>query len=139
MLIRKMVVGDKDFVFDSWLKSWRGNRYAGVLPNNLYYATYRSTIENLIARGATVEVACDDEKTDRIYGWICREVTPDGFPVIHYLYIKDPYLKFDVDKLLLTNIESAPFYTFKYHQVERAIETKFGRAKGWVPEIARRR
>lgn len=139
MKLRPMVTTDKSCVLDNWLKSWRKSRYAGVIVNNLYYSTTRATIESLIARGATIEVACDDDKPDRIYGWICREVTPDGIPIIHYLYIKDVYLKYNVNELLMTNVLVPPFYTFKYSQVEDAIERKFSKARGWNPEIARRK
>jgi len=141
MVLRIMVPADMPCVMDNWLKSWRKSRYAGVVTNNQYYSVYRSTIESLVGRGAIIEVACDSDKPDRIYGWICREVTPDGFPVVHYLYVKDIWLKanYDVDSLLMTNIATPPFYTFKYSQVEDAIEKKFKKAKGWVPEIARRR
>lgn len=130
---------DKDFVFDSWLKSWRTQRVAGVIPNNLYFDTMRATIENLVARGSTITIACDVVDNDRIYGWICWELTPDKIPVVHYLYVKDVYLRYDVDKVLMAEIKDMPFITFAYDQVKRAVDNKFGKSKGWVPAIARRK
>jgi hypothetical protein len=139
-VIRPLKAEDRDFFFDSWLKSWRKSRYAGVIPNNLYYDTYRSTIESLVARGATVQVACGEENPDHILGWVCWEKTPDGYAVVHYLYVKDPYLKYQVDEKLLAGVEGERpgFYTFKYPQVERALEKAGGRWT-WAPEIARRK
>lgn len=130
---------DKDFVFDSWLKSWRTQRAAGVIPNNLYYETTRSVIENLVGRGAVIKVACSLSDPTHIYGYICYEVLSNGDWVVHYLYVKDPYIELNVDKGLMSFIKEKPFITFAYKQVKYAVERKFGRSRGWVPEIARRK
>lgn len=129
---------DVNFIFDSWLKSWRKSKYAGVIPNNLYYSTYRSTIENLVARGAELTVACPENNDDHILGWICHEKTSDSFAVIHYLYVKDPFMKQGIDGLLLDCVGGSKpgFYTFNYAQVANVCRKDGWR---WTPEIARRK
>lgn len=131
MKVRPFTQDDVPFIFNSWLKSFRTSPFAGVIPNHLYYEVYRTTIEDLIARGAEVLVACDSAKETRILGYICFEPN-----CLHYLYVKDPYLKLGVSDLLITESGLLPtaFYTFKYRQVESALPQ--GK---WVPEIARRK
>lgn len=141
-MIRPARTEDINFVFDSWLKSWRKSRYAGVVPNHLYYATYRATIESLVARGAMLTIACHPVNTDHILGWICTEQTLDGYAVVHYLYVKDPFLKLGVDKELLEAVTGITpgFYTFCYTQVKDALEKEWpGQRWQWAPEIGRRK
>ena len=91
MLIREMKKQDVALIFDSWMKSWRTNRFAGCIPNNLFYSTTRSNIENMVARGAIIKVACLESDEDNILGWVCYERLEDDF-CVHYIYVKDPYL-----------------------------------------------
>lgn len=130
------------FMFDSWLKSWRTSKHSGVVPNNLYFATYRATIENVVGRGSEIWIACAAANESHILGWACFETTPDGKAVVHYIYVKDPYLKFNIGAQLMEVIrgEVPGFYTFNYHQVTDTLRTCFPNAKwGWAPEIARRK
>lgn len=140
--IRPAKPEDMSFVFDSWLKSWRTSKYSGVVPNNLYFDTYRSTIENVIGRGSSIVVATAQNNEDHILGWACFETTPDGRAVVHYLYVKDPYLKFGIPDKLLEYLEGDKpgFYTFNYPQVTDALKYRWPGVKwGWAPEIARRK
>jgi hypothetical protein len=140
---RSIKPDDTNFIFDSWLKSWRGNKASGVVPNHLYYSTYRTTIEVLIGRGATIDVAILPDRPDHILGWMCSEVTPDGFSCLHYLYVKDPYLKRGVDGILLDQLKGQKpgFYTFKYAQVTEALFKRWPNQGvwKWAPEIGRRK
>lgn len=137
--IRDIEPMDKDFLFDSWLKSWRTQRAAGVIPNNLYYTVTRSVIENLVGRGATIKVACSIHDPSHIYGYICFETMKNGDYVVHYLYVKDPYIKLGVADGLMKYIPTKPFITFAYKQVKDAVAKKFKYPRGWLPEIARRK
>lgn len=133
--VREPFASDVPFFFDSWLRSWRQCPWAGVIPNNLYFQLTRSTIEQLVARGAEFKVACLASDPERILGWICHEQTgPDA--VVHYAYTKDPYLGLGVTEALVAAIpgNKPGFYTFRYRQVVDA-------CKGWrhAPEIARRK
>jgi len=128
---RPATADELSLVFDSWLNSWRTSRHAGCIPNNLYFSTTRTVIEDLIARGATILV-CDAGKT--LKGWICGEVK-DGRSVVHYLYCKDPYLRSGVEDRLLDALpgKKPGWFTFYLH--------RFGKDRSWThaPEIARRK
>lgn len=102
MLIRPIEAVDKDFVYDSWFKSYRKNEYAGIIPNHLYYNTMLQAVEGLIGRGASIDVAVEGET---ILGWICHEVTSDGFAVVHFWYVKERYTKFNVLPQLMDRVQ----------------------------------
>lgn len=129
---------DISFIFDSWLRSWRKSGWAGVIPNNVYFPLTRSVIEQLVGRGAEFLVACLANNPDHILGWICHELSgPDA--VVHYLYVKDPYLSLGIGDALVQKIpgKKPGFFTFRYRQVSEACSIE----EGWrhAPEIARRK
>lgn len=141
IIYRRATNEDISFIFDSWMRSWRKSPWAGVIPNNLYFPMTRSSIEQLVARGAEFEVACLAADPERILGWICHEKQLGPEAVIHYVYVKDPYLGLGIGEAL---VERAPgkkpgFYTYRYRQVVDACQPQ-GK-DGWhhVPEIARRK
>lgn len=138
MKIRDVRREDVPLVFDSWMKSWRVNRYAGCISNNLFYTTTRSNIENLVARGAVIKIACLDSDENAILGWVCYEklAKPGGQDewCVHYVYVKDPYLTKGVGQELAKQLPDSGLYSYRCSQVE-----DFFPNYRWVPEIARRK
>lgn len=134
MLVREAKKEDVAFLLDSWMKSWRRNKFAGVIPNNQYYDVTRTCIENLVARGAKFKVVCLDSDEDAILGWLCSEKLKDESVVVHYMYVKDPYLKTGVPEKLTEALPITGFYTFRFNQV-----VEFLPGWKWIPEIARRK
>lgn len=125
---------DVPFVLNSWMKSWRKSKFSGVISNNEYFTVTRNNIEHLVARGAVFRVACLDSDEDAILGWICYEKLKTGEDCVHYIYIKDPYLKMGVSDALVKEVGESGFYTYKFSQV-----VEFLPKYRWVPEIARRK
>lgn len=132
--IRDHKPSDLNFIFDSWMKSWRTSRWAGLIPNNMYYDVTRTIIEDLLARGSKLRVAFIAEYPDAIIGWACHEMK-DGSPVLHYLHVKEPYLglSFHVADTLIADLPGSHpgFITFN-QQRKQTREWKH------VPEMARR-
>ncbi len=132
--LRDSKPADLSLVFDSWMRSWRSSKWAGVIPNNLYFDTMRTLIEDLITRGAKITIAAHEENPDLILGWACYEIK-EGRTVLHYLYIRDGYVGSSqdiADKLLEATPGDKPgFVTFKMQHKD---------LKSWThaPEIARR-
>ena len=124
---------DLPLVFDSYLKSWRTNKAAGTIPNHLFYQVQRTALEDLLSRGALLQVAYPEGHEDLILGWAVGE-EKEGKTVLHYLYIKDPYLGLGLPALLLKCLpgEQPGFITHKLPLKE----TKEWR---WTPEMARRK
>lgn len=130
---------DEPFIFHSWLSSFRSSRFAGCVPNHLYWDVYRVAIEQLIARGAKILVATVPGKPNLLMGFLCHETLRNGEVVVHYCYVKDPYRKSNIATRLIEEIrtdhEKPIFYTFR---TENARHFKRIRAV-YAPEIARRR
>ncbi len=134
MLVRPFEPGDFNYVISGWLKSYRKSDFAGVISNDIYYATYLHTIESLIKSGASIHV-CQDEE-GKLLGFICHSVTDDGFAVIHYIYVNKDWRDFDIYNLLQDVVLgiSPGFYTFRTKEIYKVLA-------GWrfAPEIARRK
>jgi hypothetical protein len=132
--IRPAKKEDVAFLLDSWMKSWRVNKFSGCIPNNEFYSVTRNNIENLVARGSKFRVAVLDKDEDAILGWICYEKLKSGDDCVHYMYVKDPYLKMGIGNKLADEVASTGFFSYHFHQV-----TDFFRKFKWAPEIARRK
>lgn len=133
VLVRPVKATDLNFVFDSWMKSWRESKWAGTIPNHLYYETQRTLIEDLIARGAKIYIAYPENREEVILGWACSE-EKDGAAVVHYLYVKDPFLGLGIQERLISVLPGSKpgFVTHKLSHKE---------LNGWrhTPEMARRK
>jgi hypothetical protein len=133
MLVRRYRPSDLSLVFDTSLNSWRTSRWAGVIPNHLYYETQRETIEGLLSRGAEIWVVYPESNEDFIIAWACAE-EKEGACVLHYLYVKDPYREFHPETLLLNTLPGTK-PGFVTHRLP------FKEMRAWIhaPEIARRK
>lgn len=140
-IIREGVADDAGFIMSSWKRSWRVSPWAGCIRNDEYYASISSTIEGLVARGAyfLVAVPAEGEFNSRILGWCCTEVLGDGTCAIHYVYVKDPYLRLGIGEKLVSAAKGTKpgIFSFRFSQVAEACPF----AEGWrhSPEIARRK
>lgn len=133
ILVRSVKAGDLNFVFDSWMKSWRTSKYAGTTPNHLYFNVQRTLIEDLITRGAKILVAYPEDRDDVILGWACGEVKGEQ-TVLHYCYVKDPFLGHGIQARLISDLAgSKPGFVTHWQNLK---ETKTWKH---VPEMARRK
>ena len=132
---REPNASDVPFLFDSWLRSWRKSPWAGCIPNNLFFPLTRSSIEQLVGRGAKFTIACLAADPEKILGWCCHELSGED-AVVHYGYCKDCYLGLGILEALVAQIpgNKPGYYTHRYRQVSEA-------CPGWrhTPEIARRK
>ena len=91
IVIRHWGDEDKPFIMSSWLRSFKSSRYAGPIPNNMYWTVYAQAIEQILDRdGVKVLIACNPEKESQIFGYIVLEQNHEA-PVVHWLYIKQPF------------------------------------------------
>jgi len=137
VFIRAAEPDDMKLIMESWKRSWRTSPWAGVIRNDEYYASIRSTIEGLIARGAQLLVASHESKPGRVMGWVCYEVLSDELCCIHYVYVKDPFLRQGIGDQLVAAAEGKKpgLYSFRFRQVVESV------GPGWshAPEVARRK
>ncbi len=106
--IREYDSTDRDFIYSSWLSSFKGSHYAGPVPDNVYWKLYQFVLEKIIP-DSTVKIVCSHEYPSQIVGWICYRDS-----VVHYLYVKQPFRGKGIAKELLTKTVGQEFsYTFK--------------------------
>lgn len=133
---------DQRFLWDSWSKSFKHSRYAGVVRNIDYHAATVSVIEDLLRRGAVVEVVCARHRPDQILGYVCWEALGKD-RALHYVYVKDPFRQEGLATALLERIRAAApqearlYHTFRTEDFDR----RLNRDGAWshAPEIARRK
>lgn len=133
--LREIEPDDLNFVYDAWFKTWRKCKSAGTIPNNRYYDLMREMVENLVGRGAVIKVAVAN---GRLLGFICYEFTKDDKPVIHYIYVKDPYFKYGVGELLRDDAVGK-YLEPGFITHNSPIVLKYFDDYKWAPEIARRK
>ena len=92
--------GDTDFLFSSWLHSYRNATkewpWFEKLGNELFYTTQKKRIEKVMEE-ATVLVICNPEDESQIFGYIVFEKNDRQF-VLHYMYMKQSYRGFGLGK-----------------------------------------
>lgn len=99
--IRPARTEDTEFVFATWLRSYRhASQFAKKISNEVYYRWHHKVIERILARGAQVYIAHPIGEPEVILGYICLE-SQDKL-VVHYIYVKKAFRKMGVAKMLYT-------------------------------------
>lgn len=86
-----------------------------------------------MGRGALFMIACPAIQDDAILGWTCSEVK-DEQTVLHYMYIKDPFIGKGVDDVLLAALPGTKPGIITHNQGNKRLKDW-----RWIPEIARRK
>lgn len=85
----------QNFIFSSWLRSYRNSDITRFVPNEVYYEKHSELVTKLLDT-STVLMAVNADCPDQIFGFICYDET-----AIHYVYVKYIYRKMGLAKLLL--------------------------------------
>ena len=123
--IRKANQEDVNFIFNSWLKSFRGSRFAQDMSNTIYFNEHHKVLERL-AKTSEIIIACADKDPEQIFGYICVEKI-EGVFVLHYIYVKHTYRGMGIAKLLLSAFEREPDTTGCYTHHTRIAEKLAGK------------
>jgi hypothetical protein len=83
---REVTEGDHNFIYSSYLKSFRRGHPMVWVPHALYFKPQASILARLL-RQADVRVACFPEDPTEILGYIVYQHVPDAL-VLHYVYTK---------------------------------------------------
>ena len=95
--------GDVEFIFSSWLKSYRGSLLFSKVQSSIYFPEMHKLIEKLLTNFPVI-VACSSEDPSQIFGWICAGEV-QGIFCLHYIYVKHTYRKLGVAKLLFNSFK----------------------------------
>jgi len=119
ILIRQYKESDLSFIFSTWLRSYKFNSsFAKQINNTVFYTYHHKLIEAILARGATVLVACDALNPEVVFGYLVFEQAGD-LDIVHFSYIKKPFRGFGIFTELLrigqVSLDKATFthYTTK--------------------------
>lgn len=90
---------DLDFLFNSWLKSYRHSNECNAMNNEVFFKRFGKIITKIIGDSVLI-IACNPEDVDQIYGYMVYKNLDDVF-VLHYIYVKFPYRKLGIAKRML--------------------------------------
>lgn len=90
-MLRPWHPGDRAFVVDSWLSSFRQSHWRGPVRDSRYREVYGREVDELLDTiGTNVLIDCNPDDHEQIFGWACWTAGEVG-PVLHYCYVKAPY------------------------------------------------
>lgn len=124
-------------MLEAWAGTFRNSRYAGCISNDQFYDVTYKTIAQLLTRGTKVTVVTPEDRPGQVLGWVAHEQDrQDAQPVVHYLFVKGPFRRRGIGRLLMDHIGATKGSKFIY-----TFATSF--AKHFVggyhmPSIARR-
>lgn len=122
ILIRPATEADISFIFNSWLKSYRGQCKA--VTNAVYYKFQHERIEALLKK-CNVQVACNTTDHTQIYSYLVSEVVED-VQILHFAYTKHSFRQMGLlGKLFAAssiNPASGGFYTHKTDFSSKALK-----------------
>ena len=100
--IRSSTKNDVSFVYATWLKSYKyDSPLTKFTKSELFYNQHQKILDRLLLK-AKVNVACDQNDEDLIFGYIVFEPH-----VIHYIYVKEPFRGYGIATKLLEAIEGS--------------------------------
>lgn len=102
MNIREITDKDKNFIFSSWLKSYRNAQAVKPVVNTLYYKEQHRVIEELLERSKVLVLHSPDDENNLIGYVVVEEI--QGIPVIHWLYVKHTFRGMGLARILLLHI-----------------------------------
>lgn len=115
--IRKATEADVPFIFNSWLKSFKGSNAVKNVPGPVYFDFHHKAIEKLLQR-SQVEVLCAPDDQSQVFGYVVHE-TVEGVKVLHYAYVKYAFRGMGLCSLLFkqadANKQVGGFYTHDTH------------------------
>lgn len=99
ILLRAPKAEDINFIYSSWLKSYRNSEDASRMSNEVYYGHHKKVIEQLLQTSNAV-IACNPADPDQVYGYTIFQVV-NGVMVIHYTYTKFTFRKLGIAKEMI--------------------------------------
>lgn len=100
IMLRNVAESDMDFIYDSWMRSFRKAGANKLIPDDFYKAWHSTNIEKTLKSGSKILIACSADNIDSVLGWLCY-TEYDGEPVVHFIYVKSKYRLSGMAKVLM--------------------------------------
>jgi ribosomal protein S18 acetylase RimI-like enzyme len=97
--LRNMQPEDKNFILNSWLKSYRKSPAVRRMENNAYFHEQSKVIKEMLDN-VNVLIACDEKDSTQILGYLVSQRIDNVF-IVHYLYTKLPFRNCGIGKMLI--------------------------------------
>lgn len=97
--IREATSEDMNFVFSSWLKSYKPSFFSKMVEPTIYFENHHKILEKIF-KTAKIKIACAKDDISQIYGYVCSDIV-QGVKVIHYVYVKHTFRKLGIAKALV--------------------------------------
>jgi GNAT superfamily N-acetyltransferase len=96
IVVRSANANDRSFMLATWLQNYRRESYfAARIKDSIFYANHHEIADKLLAQ-ETALVACPDDDSDTILGYIVVEPK-----VLHWVYVKKAFRKMGIATRLL--------------------------------------
>lgn len=104
--IRKFIDPDTDFIYSSWLNSYKNDSsFARKIARSIFFKWHQKIVKIILSRpSTTISIACFDEMPEVILGYMIHEKQKedeDEKDIIHFVYVKKDYRKQGIAKLLI--------------------------------------
>lgn len=120
---------DKDFIYSSWLRSYRPSKANVGLDSDVYYERHSNRINAILQRAGTrVVVASNPEDDDHLFGYIVFEIQATK-TILHYIYVKQSYRQLGLARRMLEILDAGQKLTASHYPANDKIFAKF-RSKG---------
>lgn len=103
--------GDRGYIVETWLQTYRGAPFAQKLPDWAYWSRFGHVglVEHLLDHEVDVTVACLPSSPAFVYGWAAWSFGPAG-PVLlprrlHYVFVRHDFRRQGFGSLLLRSID----------------------------------
>ena len=117
--IRLMVPSDKNFIYRSWLQSYKHDSPMTVfIGRDFFFKIQQKIVDTIFSRDDTKTIiACDENDEEIIFGFLVYQPK-----IIHYVYVKEPFRKLGIATTLLKelgNVENfqGSHFTYKYYDL----------------------
>jgi hypothetical protein len=88
--IRPAERGDRGYIIDTWLQSYRSSPFAQKLPDFAYWSRFGHVglVESIMDNPDTrIKVACLPDGGSWLYGWICSNLVG----LVHYVFVRNEF------------------------------------------------
>ena len=92
--------GDRGYIIDTWLQTYRRSPFASKLPDFAYWSRFGhvGVVEAMVDAGRLL-VCTLPEGGSWMYGWLCC----DGLGALHYLFVRDEFRGQGMGRALLNH------------------------------------
>lgn len=99
VLLRKPIKDDENFIFSSYLKSFRCSSDNLRMDNDVYFFNFKRIIEHLVAKN-NISILCDVADHNLVIGYCIHDTRNDDVTVIHYIYVRYTFRKLGMARIL---------------------------------------